>query len=170
MSHNLLRDLYGIGKLTTLVELNLNFNLISDVLPLEELTSLEKLFLAHNKIGDITPLCKLKKLAVLDLLDNDIFHEESTVTALTQLPKLCELSIGSNPVNAKGIFKHQIILKLNLEKLEDDKVTELDKDIAKMYYVQTGIPLPEVKQNLVVKKRNIHILIYSDKKSSERSR
>lgn len=30
-SHNKLKDLYGIGQLTTLVELNLSFNNISDI-------------------------------------------------------------------------------------------------------------------------------------------
>lgn len=39
-SHNLLNDLYGIAKLTTLIELNLNNNDVSDILPLEELTNL----------------------------------------------------------------------------------------------------------------------------------
>jgi Leucine-rich repeat (LRR) protein len=138
-------------------------------LPLEELTSLEKLFLAHNKVGDISPLGKLKKLTVLDLLDNDIYHEESAILALTQLSKLRELSIGSNPVNAKGIFKHQIILKLNLVRLEDDKVTELDKDIAKMYYVQTGIPLPEVKLKPLVKRNTNHLnYLYRNEKTCQR--
>jgi Leucine-rich repeat (LRR) protein len=30
-SHNLIKDLFGISQLTTLVELNLNFNQISDI-------------------------------------------------------------------------------------------------------------------------------------------
>lgn len=30
-SHNVIRDLYGIGQLTTLKELNLSFNNISDI-------------------------------------------------------------------------------------------------------------------------------------------
>lgn len=30
-SHNIIRDLFGVSQLTTLVELNLNFNQISDI-------------------------------------------------------------------------------------------------------------------------------------------
>lgn len=30
-SHNLIKDIYGISQLTTLVELNLSFNQISDI-------------------------------------------------------------------------------------------------------------------------------------------
>jgi Leucine-rich repeat (LRR) protein len=30
-SHNLIKELFGISQLTTLVELNLNFNQISDI-------------------------------------------------------------------------------------------------------------------------------------------
>lgn len=148
MSHNLLNDLYGVAKLTTLVELNLNNNDISDVLPLEDLTNLEKLYLAHNKIGEISGLVNLKKLQIISLFDNDIYHEQSTLDTLLQLPKLRELSIGNNPVNAKEGFKYHLILKLNLELLEDDKISELDRDIAKMYYKREGIDLPEPKKNV----------------------
>jgi internalin A len=136
---------YGISKLVTLVELNLNNNKISDILAIEELTNLEKLFLAHNKITDITPLTKCLRLQILDLTDNDIFHEESTMNTLQKLGKLKELSIGVNPVNAKEGFKYHLIVKLNLEFLEGDKISDLDVDIAKMYYIREGIDLPEPK-------------------------
>jgi len=50
--------------------------------------------------------------------------------------------IGSNPVNAKEGFKHHVIMRLKLEELEGDKLTELDMDIAKLYYKQLGLDIP----------------------------
>lgn len=71
-SHNVIRDLYGIGQLTTLKELNLSYNNISDIRyyivllivfsPLEDLVNLEKLWLNKNHILLIDPLKKLTKL------------------------------------------------------------------------------------------------------------
>lgn len=39
-SHNLIKDLYSICTLTTLVELNLSFNSIADITPIEDLVLL----------------------------------------------------------------------------------------------------------------------------------
>jgi len=149
LSHNLLKDISGLRSLPTIVELNLNFNLISDILALEEMTNLEKLFWAHNKIADITPLAKLKKITTLDLTDNDIFHEESTLATLVSLPNLKELSIGKNSVYSKEGFKHHLVLKLTLSELEYEKITDLDKDIAKMYYEDNGLEIPQLKKKIV---------------------
>ena len=40
ISHNLITDLFGIGMITTLIELNLSFNRIKEIAALEELTLL----------------------------------------------------------------------------------------------------------------------------------
>ena len=69
-SHNMIKDLYGVGSLSTLVELNLSFNRITDVTPLEELVRLEKLFLSRNQISVIDTLGGLTKLKVLSLYSN----------------------------------------------------------------------------------------------------
>uniref|UniRef100_A0A7S3KCS3 Uncharacterized protein n=1 Tax=Euplotes crassus TaxID=5936 RepID=A0A7S3KCS3_EUPCR len=149
LSHNLLKDITSIGTMTTLVELNLNFNLISDIMALEEMTNLEKLYLAHNKIADITPIANLKRLDTVDFTNNDIFYEESTLNTLYQLPKLKDLSISKNPVYSKEGFKHHLVLKLRLQTLEYEKITDLDKDIARMFYKQSGLSLPEPKKQQV---------------------
>lgn len=68
------------------------------------------------------------------------------------------ICIGNNPVNAKEGFKYHILLKLNLDTLEDDKLTELDKDLAKIYYKQNGLQLPEVKKPVVVKGKEARVI------------
>ena len=157
MSHNLFSDLYGISSLTTLVELNLNHNLISDITCLEDLTNLEKLFLAQNKINEISCLAKLKQLQVLSLFDNEVFHFDSTIETFEALPKLKELSIDNNPVNAKEGFKYHLIIKLKLNLLEDEKITEMDKDLAKMFYKKNGLKIPIDKKFIKQKSKIVFV-------------
>ena len=149
LSHNVISDLYGISTLNTLIELNLNHNMIHDVTPLEELTNLEKLFLAQNKISEISPLVKLQRIVVLSLFDNDIFHMDSTLETFESLPKLKELSVDNNPVNAKEGFKYHLIMRLNLSLIDDEKISDLDRDLAKLFYKREGIKLPEKKKGKI---------------------
>lgn len=146
--------MYGISTLTTLVELNLNHNRISDITSLEDLTNLEKLYLAQNRISEISAISKLKQLQILSLFDNEIFHVDSTLEILESLPKLKELSIDSNPVNAKEGFKYHLILRLKLNLLDDEKITEMDRDLAKMFYKQNGLIVPIDSKSIKPKGKN----------------
>jgi len=69
-SHNMIKDIYGICSLVTLVELNLSFNLINDLSGIEELTQLRQLHLNHNRIVIIDPLENLQGIKVLSLMHN----------------------------------------------------------------------------------------------------
>ena len=146
LSHNYISDLYGISTLNTLIELNSNHNMISDVTALEELTNLEKLYLSQNKISEISPLSKLQRLVILSLFDNDIFHLESTLETFESLPKLKELSMDNNPVNAKEGFKYHLIMRLNLTQIDDERITDLDRDLSKVFYKREKIKIPEKKK------------------------
>ena len=85
-SHNMIKELFGISQLTTLVELNLSFNNISDIAPLEDLVLLEKLWINRNHILLIDPLKKLKKLRTLGLFHNEIMNDKRAIEVLEDLP------------------------------------------------------------------------------------
>jgi hypothetical protein len=82
----MIKELFGISQLTTLVELNLSFNNISDVAPLEDLVLLEKLWINRNHILLIDPLKKLKKLRTLGLFHNEIMNDKRAIEVLEDLP------------------------------------------------------------------------------------
>lgn len=84
---------------------------------------------------------------MLSLFDNEVFHLESTLETFEALPKLKELSIDSNPVNSKEGFKYHLIMRLNLNLIEDEKISELDRDLAKLFYKREGLKAPEKKTN-----------------------
>ena len=107
----MIKEIFGIGQLTTLVELNLSFNNISDIMPLEDLVLLEKLWLNRNHILIIDPLKKLKKLKTLSLFHNEIMNDKRTIEVFEELPLLNDLSIDGNPVSAKVAFKYEIIYR-----------------------------------------------------------
>jgi Leucine-rich repeat (LRR) protein len=135
-SHNLIKEIFGIAQLTTLVELNLSFNNISDILPLEDLVLLEKLWLNRNHIMIIDPLKKLRKLKTLGLFHNEIMNDKRTIEVLEDLSGLSDLSIDGNPVSAKVSFKYELIYRFkNLETLDDEAVKEMDRDIAEQYFI-----------------------------------
>lgn len=50
---------------------------------------------------------------------------------------------------SKEGFKHHLVLKLTLSELEYEKITDLDKDIAKMYYEDNGLEIPQLKKKIV---------------------
>jgi len=72
---------------------------------------------------------------VLGLFHNEVFNADSTLEILQGLPRLTELAIDGNPASTKMDFHYKLILTMpNLEILDDDKVRELDIDIAKQYF------------------------------------
>jgi internalin A len=107
----LIKDLYSISTLSTLVELNLSFNKISDITPLEDLVLLQKLWLNRNFILVVEPLRKLKKLNTLGLFHNEIMNEKKVVEIFEEMPYLSDLSIDGNPVATKVSFKYELIMR-----------------------------------------------------------
>lgn len=158
-SHNLIKDVYGISKLTWLLELNLSFNQIIDITPLEQLTMLEKLHLNRNKISIIEPVRKLTSLQVLGLFHNEIFNQASSFEVLTFLVskyRLRDISIDGNPITSTVRFRNQLIVALpKLQVLDDEKLRDLDREVAAKYFEIHNLPLPvlpsvEPKENTMV--------------------
>ena len=142
-SHNLIKDVIGIGQLTTLVELNLSFNMIEDISPLESLTLLRALFLNHNKLHVIESLSKLKALKQLGLFHNEIIEGPSVMKTLASLPKLREISIDGNPCAREASFGYELILKMpKLRMLNEEAIKELDRDVAEQYFVMNELDVP----------------------------
>ena len=143
-SHNLIKEVIGIGTLTTLVELNLSFNMIEDISSLEELTLLRSLFLNHNKIVVIDPIRKLKGLKQLGLFHNEIMESPEVTDILESLPKLRELSIEGNPCAREIEFTYELILRMpKLRMLNEEAIKELDRDVAEQYYVMNDWEVPK---------------------------
>eukprot|EP00347_Sterkiella_histriomuscorum_P012554 403368121 len=142
-THNLIKDIFGICQISTLVELNLSFNQISDIQPLEDLVLLQKLWLNRNHILVIDPIKSLTKLQVLGLFNNEIFNDKKALDVLQSLQNLQELSIDGNPISSQVKFKYELTMRLKkLEILDDDPIKELDRDIAEQFFIQNKLPLP----------------------------
>ena len=143
-SHNLIKDVIGIGQLTTLVELNLSFNMIEDISPLESLTLLRALFLNHNKLQVIDSLSKLKALKQLGLFHNEIIESQSVMKTLVSLPKLREVSIDGNPCAREAAFGYELILKMpKLRMLNEEAIKELDRDVGEQYFLMNELEVPK---------------------------
>ena len=98
---------------------------------------LQKLWLNRNFILVIDPLKNLKKLDTLGLFHNEIQNENKALEVFSELPNLKDISIDGNPVSSKVSFKYQLILRLKqLEKLDEDPIQELDRDVAEQFFIQ----------------------------------
>ena len=62
------------------------------------------------------------------------------------LPELREFSIDGNPCNANSDLKCHIIMRLDLELLNDEKITQLERDVAEQFYRKSKIELPSKKR------------------------
>ena len=117
-----------------------------DVSELEELVNLQKLWLAHNQICEIEGLRSLKRLRVLSVFNNGIFHGESALRVAESLPELSEFAIDGNPCNANSELKYHIIMRLELDLLNDEKITQLERDVAEQFYRKSKLELPKKKR------------------------
>ena len=133
--------------ITTLRELNLSFNIIKDISPIGDLKLLEKLFLNRNQISIIDPIKSLTSLQAIGLFHNEIFNAQKSLEVLAFLGinyKLREISIDGNPISSTTKFKNQLILSIpKLEILDDERIQELDKEVALQYFEVHNLPLPE---------------------------
>ncbi len=73
--------------------------------------------------------------STLGLFHNEILNEKRVIEVFEELPNLRDLSIDGNPVSAKISFKYDIIYRFKqLEKLDEEPLKELDRDIAEQYF------------------------------------
>ena len=93
---------------------------------------------------NIDPLKTCLELKVLGLFHNEIFNESRTMDILeNHLLKLEELSIEANPCSSNIKFKYDCILRIeNLHTLDEEKVVELDRSCAELYFKENKVPLP----------------------------
>jgi Leucine-rich repeat (LRR) protein len=120
--------------------------MIKDISPLENLTLLEKLFLNRNQVTIIEPIKALTSLQVLGLFHNEIFNAQKSLEVLAFLGinfKLREISIDGNPISSTTKFKHQLIASIpKLLVLDDEKLSELDREIAEQFFIVHNIEKP----------------------------
>lgn len=146
LSHNLLTECIGVGKLTSLIELNLNFNKLSSLIGLEDLVNLEKVWLASNIITDIFPLKECKKLKCISVFHNQIFNQDQFIDVLSGFNHLEEISFDANPISSDIYLKYYIMLSMkHVETFDDEKVTELDIELAESYFTENGFDIPKPK-------------------------
>lgn len=58
--------------------------------------------------------------------------------------KLTELSIDGNPVSSTVKLKYHLILSVpNLETIDDERVEDLDREVAAQYFEMNELPIPK---------------------------
>ena len=131
LSFNYIQDLSGVAFCTSLQELNINNNRVQSLGPLEALVELKKLFAANNLIREIVSLKTLRKLTHLHLSKNRLYDLDTSLKVLRALPNLQELALDRNPcmLQVKNA-KYKVIRFLKITQLDDDEVTDLDREIA----------------------------------------
>ena len=87
-------DVGAIGKLTQLIQLNLNGNRISDITPLGKLRAMTYLNLRDNEVPDVRPLQGLTRMEMMDLANNQI----NDIYPLRFMTMLNTLDVSGNPI------------------------------------------------------------------------
>ena len=134
-----------------LTELNLNFNKINDLEPLRNLNLLEKLYLSHNQVTSIAPLQDCKLLTHLSVFHNEIYHEDSFIETCQRLSDLKDISYEGNPISKEYGIKYRLVMLTGVKVIDEEKVTDLDRELANDYYEENGLEKPQK----VVEKENI---------------
>ncbi|WP_051542158.1 cell wall-binding repeat-containing protein [Clostridium lundense] len=146
-----IKDLTGIGDLTSLKELNLSNNQIEDISPLKDMTSLQNLNLSKNKIRDIKKLEGLYDLESLNLSKNNVrdidYLEKNTrlkylnlsvndVSSVSKLEKLTRLEFLdlSNNTSLNGLSNISKLTNLTSLKLSHTRISSLSflKDLVNL--------------------------------------
>lgn len=143
LSSNYISILTGVSQCINLSYLNISKNLIEDITPLQFLIKLTTLKASNNKIKDIYPIQNCKKIMKLRLHNNQIFSFERTLSVLSGLPRLLNLSILANPCIAKTKeAKEKLVINLDLEKLDKapvKKPKKIDQCIKKLSYIRNKL-------------------------------
>ncbi|CAG9319675.1 unnamed protein product [Blepharisma stoltei] len=168
LSHNKLKSIVGVSELLGLQEINVNNNMITDLSPLESLSQLRKLFCSNNQIKVILPLKGLKQLSTLSIYNNKLFDLDSSLKILQELPKLKELDIDRNPcILQTQNSRYRVIIKLKLELLDGEAITDVDIQIAHDLYgeLETFIPknfVGRLRTSAKVQEANEMQLLYAE--------
>jgi Leucine-rich repeat (LRR) protein len=121
--------------------------MITDITPIADLTLLEKLYLNRNQVAIIDPIKSLTSLTTLGLFHNEIFNSQKSLEILAYLGinyKLRDISIDGNPISSTTKFKYQLIMSIpKLQVLDDERIQQLDLDVAEQYFEVHNIPKPE---------------------------
>lgn len=68
--------------------------------------------------------------------------------------KLREISIDGNPISSTTRFKNQLILSIpRLETLDEDKIGDLDREVANQYFEMHGLEKPQLPKNKGIMKQ-----------------
>jgi hypothetical protein len=155
-----IKDLTGLEKCKSLLEIRMDKNQISNLKPLKDLTMLQSLDLAGNKVSDITPLAGLTGLQYLVLENNQVADLKSLVklTALQALylgqnkisdlkplaglTKLASLSLPGNQV--KDLSPLSTVTRINSLDLGDNQIADVTP-LAK----QTQLSLLQLQKNKI---------------------
>ena len=72
--------------------------------------------------------------------------------------QLTEIAIDGNPISSTTKFKNMLIASVpNLKVLDDEKVAELDREVAKQYFLMHNLTLPKFAGNSKVLKNEKEI-------------
>ena len=95
----------------------------------------------------IDPIKKLTSLSVLGLFHNEIFNSKATLEVLAYLGinyKLRDISIDGNPISSTTRFKNQLLISIpKLKMLDEERIEELDREVAVQYFELNNIPRPD---------------------------
>lgn len=101
LSHNLIRTIPNLSKLTKLSSLSLSFNQIKDLTPLEGCHSLKYLNLSYNdQITNLAPISRLSKMEELDLSGNELTNEQAKQFYLFKMDNLVVLRLSNNYISS----------------------------------------------------------------------
>lgn len=161
LSHQSINDLapFKFNYFINLVEINLNFNALrtSELEHISNCTQLEKLFLSQNELDDECSVffanSQFQKLTTLCLFGNKITRLSDILASLRKMSKkMTSLDLDGNPWHfdeleesnkrefAKPLlYKHTCIITLqNLVYLDGDRIKELDRELAALYFDDEG--------------------------------
>ena len=72
-----------------------------------------------------------------------LFHNDLRLADNATLLKASEISIDGNPISSTTRFKNQLILGIpRLEILDEDKIGDLDREVANQYFEMHGLEKP----------------------------
>lgn len=138
VSHNQICSLQGLALLRGLQSLNLNFNGLTSLEGIQLCSELRCLYLSSNRVRDLIPLEGLQQLQTLHLFRNNVTALDQAAASLAALPRLRELELGGNPCSTAEGYKHRLVLELQLESLDGEPLSGVDRDLAASYYEGKG--------------------------------
>jgi hypothetical protein len=79
-----------------------------------------------------------------------VFDQDNFIQVVNCLTDLEEISFDANPISRDIYLKYYIILSMrSVEIIDDEKVTELDFELAESYFTENDMEIPKNKQEKV---------------------